>query len=103
MKRICSVAAVALILLLPVTVAFAAGGREKHPRLHRAVMALEGAIADLKAAPHDFGGHRAAAVDACEKAVAQLKQVLSHSETGGGGCPPGSCWSAGHCKPCATP
>jgi hypothetical protein len=76
MKRTYTVAAVLLLLLLPLTLAFAAGGGH-HPRIHRAIVALDGAITELKAAPHDFGGHRADAVGACEKAVDQLKQALA--------------------------
>ena len=79
-KRIYTVAAVALLLLLPLTMAFAAGkaGGEKHPRIHKAIGAIGAAIDELKAAPHDFGGHREAAVDACQKAVEQLKLALAY-------------------------
>jgi hypothetical protein len=78
-KRIYTVAAVALLLLLPLTVAFAAGP-ERHPRIHRAIGAIHAAIDELKAAPHDFGGHREAAVDACQKAVEQLKLALQYDK-----------------------
>jgi hypothetical protein len=80
MKRIHTVVAVALLLLLPLTMAFAAGGGDKHPRIHHAIMALHAAITELKAAPHDFGGHRADAVAACEKAVEQLKLALAYDK-----------------------
>jgi hypothetical protein len=52
--------------------------RREHPRISRAITALQGAIAELKAAPHDFGGHRAEAVEACERAAAQLRQALAY-------------------------
>jgi hypothetical protein len=77
-KRVYTVAAVALLLLLPLTMAFAAGGGERHPRIHKAIGAIGAAIDELKAAPHDFGGHREAAVDACQKAVEQLKLALQY-------------------------
>jgi hypothetical protein len=77
MKRSYTVAAVALLLLLPLTLAFAA---EHHPRIHKAINCLEAAIAELKAAPHDFGGHRADAVAASEKAVEQLRLALAYDK-----------------------
>jgi hypothetical protein len=79
MKRSYTVAAVALLLLLPLTLAFAAGG-EHHPRIHKAIGCLEAAIAELKAAPHDFGGHRADAVAASERAVEQLRLALAYDK-----------------------
>jgi hypothetical protein len=57
-----------------------AGEKEKHPRIVKAIHAIEDAIAYLKAAPHDFGGHRAAAIADCEKAVVQLKEALKYRE-----------------------
>ncbi len=53
---------------------------EHHPRISIAIRALEGAKADLQAAPHDFGGHRAAAVEECDKAIAQLKEALQYDK-----------------------
>jgi hypothetical protein len=82
MKRGYTVAAVLLLLILPLTLASAAGGGEHHPRIHKAIMCLNAAIAELKAAPHDFGGHRADAVTACENAVSQLKQALAYDKGG---------------------
>jgi hypothetical protein len=79
MKRLYTVVAVALLLILPLTLASAAGG-EKHPRIHKAIGCLQAAITELKAAPHDFGGHRADAVAAAEKAVEQLKLALAYDK-----------------------
>jgi len=57
-------------------------GSEKasHPRIAKAIHAIEDAVAYMKAAPHDFGGHKAAAIADCEKAVTQLKEALKYRE-----------------------
>jgi hypothetical protein len=49
---------------------------EGHPAIHAAIRALERAKVDLKNAAHDFGGHREAALQACDNAIAQLKLAL---------------------------
>jgi hypothetical protein len=68
------------LVVLPLTVAASNAGageeRREHPRISGAITALQGAIAELQAAPHDFGGHRAEAVEACNAAVVQLKRAL---------------------------
>jgi hypothetical protein len=51
-----------------------------HPNIRRALHALEAAETDLKAAPHDFGGHREDALAACDKAIEQLKICLKYPE-----------------------
>jgi len=55
-------------------------GREaaEHPNIARAIDALQDAIADLQAAPHDFGGHKAKAIAASENAIRQLKLALAY-------------------------
>jgi hypothetical protein len=53
-----------------------AGKHERHPKIHAAIKALEDAKVDMQKADHDFGGHRAAALDECDKAIAQLKLAL---------------------------
>lgn len=69
------------LLALPLTVAApsarAGEERREHPRISRAITALQGAIAELQAAPHDFGGHRDEAVEACKAAVVQLNRALA--------------------------
>jgi len=57
-----------------------AGEKAAHPRIVKAIHALEDAIAYMEAAPHDFGGHRAAAVADSKKAVIQLKEALKYRE-----------------------
>jgi hypothetical protein len=46
---------------------------EKHPKIHAAIDALKAAKEELKAADHDFGGHKKEAMGAVEKAIKQLK------------------------------
>jgi hypothetical protein len=70
-----------LLLVLPASTSFVSAkglGHEKreHPRIAKAIKDLEGAIDYLQKAPHDFGGHRAAAVEASQHAIEQLKLAL---------------------------
>jgi hypothetical protein len=51
-----------------------------HPRLQHAIAALQDAKAELQAAPHDFGGHRAAAVGACENAIGQIQEAMAFAQ-----------------------
>jgi hypothetical protein len=52
----------------------------RHPAIHAAIRALEKAKIDLKSAAHDFGGHREAALEACDNAIAQLKLALQYDQ-----------------------
>jgi hypothetical protein len=47
-----------------------------HGRMYAALNALDNAVAELRAAAHDFGGHRADALAACTQARDQLKIAL---------------------------
>jgi hypothetical protein len=49
---------------------------EHHPHIHAALRELREAKEELKTAAHDFGGHRADAVDAVEHAIKQLRKAL---------------------------
>jgi hypothetical protein len=51
---------------------YAQGERAMHPRLVAAITAIRDARAYLMEAPHDFGGHKEAAVRACDEAIRQL-------------------------------
>ncbi|MGH7090384.1 MAG: hypothetical protein ACREFQ_15920 [Stellaceae bacterium] len=51
--------------------------REAHPRIRQAIRALEDAKTDLQQAAHDFGGHRADALRACDEAIRQLQLALN--------------------------
>jgi hypothetical protein len=48
----------------------------EHPRIAAAIRELEEAIKYLEAAPHNFGGHKAAAIAASKTAVRDLTQAL---------------------------
>lgn len=81
-RRVATLAMAALLATLPfITSASAAsmkGEKAHHPRIAKAIHALDDAIAYMKAAPHDFGGHKADAIAASEKAVEQLKLALAY-------------------------
>ena len=49
-----------------------------HPRIVKAIDALEDAVAYMKAAPHDFGGHRVDALKATDEAIRQLEICLKY-------------------------
>jgi len=52
--------------------------RAMHPRLAAAIAALADARAYLAEAPHDFGGHKVAAMRACDNAIRQLNLALAY-------------------------
>ena len=52
--------------------------REPHPEIRQAIVQLERARYDLAHAAHDFGGHRATAIQACDNAIAQLRLALQY-------------------------
>ena len=56
------------------------GEKAAHPRIAKAINAIEDAIAYMKAAPHDFGGHRVEAIADCERALKQLREALKYRE-----------------------
>ena len=48
-----------------------------HPRIAAAIRELEGAIGYMERAPHDFGGHKAAAIGASRAAIQELRAALA--------------------------
>ncbi len=54
--------------------------RERHPAIRKAIAALERAKTDMQRASHDFGGHRAAALEACDRAIEQLRLALQYDK-----------------------
>jgi hypothetical protein len=57
-----------------------AGERAAHPRIVKAINAIEDAVVYMRSAPHDFGGHKAEAIADCEKAIKQLREALKFRE-----------------------
>jgi hypothetical protein len=51
---------------------------ENHPRVAAAIRELEGAIAYMERAPHDFGGHKVAAIRDSEVALVELRAALAY-------------------------
>ena len=49
-----------------------------HPRIATAIRQMEDAIRYMESAPHDFGGHKAAAIQATRAAIEQLRLALAY-------------------------
>ena len=49
-----------------------------HPRIAAAIRELKDAVAYLEAAPHDFGGHKAAAIESSRAAIRDLNLALQY-------------------------
>jgi hypothetical protein len=73
-------AVVASFLFFITAVPTIAGEKADHPRIVKAIDAIEDAEAYMKAAPHDFGGHKEKAIVDCEKALKQLREALKYRE-----------------------
>jgi hypothetical protein len=57
---------------------FAQNERAMHPRIAAAIAAIRDAREYMVAAPHDFGGHKAAAIHASDEAIKQLNLALAY-------------------------
>jgi hypothetical protein len=57
---------------------FAQNERAMHPRIAAAITAMKDAREYMVAAPHDFGGHKAAAIRATDAAITQLNLALQY-------------------------
>jgi L-lactate utilization protein LutB len=62
---------------------------EEHPRLHAALYEMRQARTELKDARHDFGGHRAKALEALDEAISQIEKALKAVGDDGKGKDPG--------------
>jgi len=83
MKKMLTGLALSAALLSPLvaTSARAEGMREEaaeHPRIAAAIREIEEAIRYMERAPHDFGGHKAEAIEQSRKAVNQLRLALAY-------------------------
>ena len=57
---------------------FAQNERAMHPRIAAAITCLRDARAYMAEAPHNFGGHRDAAIRAADEAIRQLNFALAY-------------------------
>src|SRR5262249_29069894 len=55
-------------------------GGEHHSKIRHAIKALQAAKDDLEDASHDFGGHRAEALEAVNNAIKQLQEALQYDK-----------------------
>ena len=74
MKKLIQFITLAICLSLPLGAA--ERGREHHPEIHAAIAALEKAKAHMVHSDHDFHGHRREALEACERAIHQLRLAV---------------------------
>lgn len=77
-RRTAIAAAVAGASLAAAGAAEAQPAPEQHPKIRAAIRALDAAKDDLQHAAHDFGGHRADALRACDEAIRQLRLALNY-------------------------
>ncbi len=54
----------------------------QYPRLQAAITAIEDAVDFMQKAPDTFGGHKAAAIAACQAAVRQLRTAMQYRRAG---------------------
>lgn len=53
-------------------------GREAHPQIRAALQALENARQHLQRGAHDFGGHRARALQLADQAIQECQAALQY-------------------------
>ena len=80
MRNVAFAFGVACLLAMPIAAHAQSMHREMehHPRIAKAIHELEDAIAYMEAAPHDFGGHKAAAIRDSRVAIEQLRKALAY-------------------------
>jgi len=84
MKRFVSGLLLGIILSAGAVTLVGQNERALHPRIARAIAELKDARAYMEAAPHDFGGHKADALRACDEAIRQLNMALAYRAAHGG-------------------
>lgn len=79
MNRVAAAAAIACALGLatPCIAQTVQTEAMNHPRIAAAIREMEEAIRYMEAAPHDFGGHKAAAIRDTRAAIVQLRKALA--------------------------
>ena len=53
---------------------------EPHPHIRAAIRELREARRELQTAAHDFGGHKAEAIEAVDNAIRQLEEALKYDK-----------------------
>ena len=51
---------------------------QEHPRIAAAIRGIQDAIDYMQHAPHDFGGHKVAAIQASRAAIEQLRLAMAY-------------------------
>jgi hypothetical protein len=78
MRRLAGVLATSLLLVAASgPTAHAQSEAQMHPRIAQAIRDLEDAINYMENAPNNFGGHKAAALEASRVAVRELRASLA--------------------------
>ena len=54
---------------------------ERHAEVHKAMRKLRGAKQDLEKAAQEYGGHKAKAIEAIDKALEELRAALESDKT----------------------
>ncbi len=78
MKKFTAGLGLGVLLSLGAFTLSAQNERAMHPRIAAAIESLKDARAYLQAAPHDFGGHKAAAIRSTNDAIRDLTQALHY-------------------------
>ena len=86
MKKLCLYIVCAAVFFFPLATVYAASPSNaavaeeagEHPRIAAAIQELESAVSYMENAPHNFGGHKAAAIAASKKAIMQLRKALAY-------------------------
>lgn len=81
MKNLLSGISIGALMMAAAWTASAQNERALHPRIAAAIAALQDAKAYMVAAPHDFGGHKEAAIRASDAAIRQLNLALAYRAT----------------------
>ena len=50
---------------------------ERHPEIHKAMRKLRGAKQELEKVTHEYGGHKAKAIEAIDRALEELRAALN--------------------------
>ena len=82
MKAICKMLALAIIMALfnvPAAVATTAAAVEDQPHMQQPLDALRQARHHLEAAIPDKGGHRSAAIKACDEAIKHAEEGIKYA------------------------